>query len=356
MSSTGDSTDPRSAAQAIDALRRGWPVRIAGADGALTLLAVETAVDAALVPLSPRALLISCERAATLKLTNQLCGAAPGPVQLALPADATVATALAIADPALDLAHPLKGPFLTQDVLMADAAAAAIDLARHAGILPAWFVASADVCDATPTSAAAIAAFADPARIAIAARARLPVAASEKGEIIAFRSPDDPHEHVALIIGRRDASLPVVRLHSECLTGDVLGSLKCDCGPQLHAALDAIADAPWGILLYLRQEGRGIGLVNKLRAYQLQDQGFDTVDANVRLGFPIETRDFRIAARMLQLMGIDAIRLMTNNPEKVARLEETGVRVAERLPLALPTNIHNERYLATKRDRTGHQL
>ena len=150
--------------------------------------------------------------------------------------------------------------------------------------------------------------------------------------------------------------MPVVRLHSECLTGDVLGSLKCDCGPQLHAALQEIADAPWGVLLYLRQEGRGIGLINKLRAYQLQDQGFDTVDANTRLGFPVEARDFGIAARMLALLGVDAVRLMTNNPDKVARLEREGVRVVEQLPLALPTNVHNARYLATKRDRTGHQL
>ena len=347
--------DPASAARAIDALRRGWPVRITGADGALTLLPVESATDAALAAFGPVALLISGERAVTLKLANQIAAATPGPVRIALPNGASVADAIAIADPALDLARPLKGPFRSEPVAVPDAAQAAIDLARYAGVLPAWFV--ADNGDAAAeTHAAAIAAFADPRRLTIAARARLPVAASEAGEIVAFRSPDDPQEHVALILGRRDSSVPVVRLHSECLTGDVLGSLKCDCGPQLHAALHAIADAPWGILLYLRQEGRGIGLVNKLRAYQLQDQGFDTVDANVRLGFPVEARDFGIAAQMLRLLGVDAIRLMTNNPEKVARLEKEGVRVIERLPLALPTNAHNEHYLATKRDRTGHQL
>ena len=177
-----------------------------------------------------------------------------------------------------------------------------------------------------------------------------------RAEIVAFRSPEEASDHVALIVGKRDGNPPVVRLHSECLTGDVLGSLKCDCGPQLHAALHAMADAPWGVLLYLRQEGRGIGLVNKLRAYALQDQGYDTVDANLRLGFPVEARDFAIAGRMLDLLHIPRIRLMTNNPEKVARLEKEGVEVAERLPLALPTNKYNERYLATKRDRTGHQL
>jgi GTP cyclohydrolase II len=151
-----------------------------------------------------------------------------------------------------------------------------------------------------------------------------------------------------------------VRLHSECLTGDVLGSLKCDCGPQLDAALAAMADEAnrggWGVLLYLRQEGRGIGLINKLRAYQLQDQGHDTVDANQRLGLPNEARDFPVAARMLELLGVGAIRLMTNNPAKVESLVGVGVNVLERVPHQLPANPHNARYLDTKRDRSGHFL
>jgi GTP cyclohydrolase II len=140
----------------------------------------------------------------------------------------------------------------------------------------------------------------------------------------------------------------------------VLGSLKCDCGPQLDAALAAMADEAraggWGVLLYLRQEGRGIGLINKLRAYQLQDQGFDTVDANERLGLPSEARDFPVAARMLALLEIGAVRLMTNNPAKVAALEAEGIAVPERVAHALPANPHNTRYLATKRDRAGHLL
>ena len=229
-------------------------------------------------------------------------------------------------------------------------------MARHAGLLPAFFVREAVGEAETGCAADDVGTLLDPARLQIAARARLPVAASESAEIIAFRSPEEASDHVALVIGKRDGYPPVVRLHSECLTGDVLGSLKCDCGPQLHAALHAMADAPWGVLLYLRQEGRGIGLVNKLRAYALQDQGYDTVDANLRLGFPVEARDFAIAGRMLELLNIPRIRLMTNNPEKVARLENEGVAVVERLPLALPTNKYNEQYLATKRDRTGHQL
>lgn len=235
------------------------------------------------------------------------------------------------------------------------AAKATLKLARLAGILPAFFLGSEGDSEAE-VSADDIDAYDDAAHLAIATRARLPVSACETAEIIAFRSPDEPREHVALIVGKRDSSLPVIRLHSECLTGDVLGSLKCDCGPQLHEALHRIADSRWGVLLYLRQEGRGIGLINKLRAYALQDQGFDTVDANVRLGFAIDARDFSVAARMLKLLGIEEVRLLTNNPKKVEGLEGAGIKVAERLPIILPANPHNEQYLATKRDRTGHQL
>ena len=345
----------RRAARAIDALRRGWPFRIAGGDCALDLLAVESARDGALTDFASQDVLLSGERAVTLKLTNQRAAATPGPVRLAHAAD-TVAAALAIADPALDLANPLKGPFRTVSTGGETAAAAAMTMARHAGLLPAFFVREATGDAETECGVDDVAALLDPARLEIAARARLPVAASESAEIVAFRSPEEASDHVALVIGKPDANPPVVRLHSECLTGDVLGSLKCDCGPQLHAALHAMGDAPWGVLLYLRQEGRGIGLVNKLRAYALQDQGYDTVDANLRLGFPVEARDFAIAGRMLDLLAIPRIRLMTNNPEKVARLEKEGVEVVERIPLALPTNKYNEQYLATKRDRTGHQL
>ncbi len=345
-----------SAARAVDALRRGWPVRVAAGDGAVDLLPIDGATAATLADFGADGLLLSGERGVTLKLANQRDGASPGPVQIAWPADGNVESALAIADPSLDLAHPLKGPFRCAPLAAPDAAAAAITLARLARLLPGFFVRAVAGDVMAQTDAAAIAAYADPRRLEIAARARLPVSASEAGEIVAFRSPANPDDHVALILGQRDGSPPVVRLHSECLTGDVLGSLKCDCGPQLDAALRAMADAPWGVLLYLRQEGRGIGLVNKLRAYQLQDQGFDTVDANTRLGFPVDARDFAIAARMLELLAIPAVRLMTNNPEKVARLEAEGVRVVERLPLTLPTNPHNARYLQTKRDRTGHAL
>ena len=353
------SNDGRSVARAIDAIRRGWPIAIhAAGEDALTLLAVETADARALDAFAPAGrypVLISSGRAATLKLTNQLAAADPDlPVVVAPAPWLDFDTAVALADPALDLATPLKGPFRTEDIDRPVASLAAIRLARIAGLLPAFFI---DGIDPEVTiDPVAIDRHQDATALRIATRARLPVAGAEDAEIVAFRAPDSGDEHVALLIGQPDGRPPLVRLHSECLTGDVLGSLKCDCGPQLHAAIHAIAAHGWGILLYLRQEGRGIGLVNKLRAYRLQDQGFDTVDANTRLGFAVDARDFGVAARMLALMGQDRVRLLTNNPAKVAGLEAAGTMVVERIPHHLPPNPHNERYLATKRDRTGHQL
>ncbi|TVV70153.1 GTP cyclohydrolase II [Sphingomonas solaris] len=352
----------RSAARAIDALRRGWPVAVSAADGRLVLLAIEGADDARLARFDPAgacAVLLSAGRAATLHLTNQrdaADGEAAGAVRIARVPWLDLAAAVALADPALDLANPLSGPWLTEPLEAPLAAAAALRLARLAGLLPAFFLATGDTAAEVEVQAAAITAHDAPARLAIASRARLPIAAADACEIVAFRNPDDAAEHVALLIGAPNGQPPLVRLHSECLTGDALGSLKCDCGPQLDAALAAIAASGWGVLLYLRQEGRGIGLVNKLRAYALQDQGFDTVDANVRLGFAIDERDFGVAAAMLRLIGQDRVRLLTNNPAKVAGLEAAGVAVETRVAHAMTSNPHNHHYLETKRDRTGHML
>ena len=146
------------------------------------------------------------------------------------------------------------------------------------------------------------------------------------------------------------------RLHSACFTGDLLGSLKCDCGPQLRGALAQMGTEGAGVLLYLNQEGRGIGLANKMRAYSLQDQGFDTVEANHRLGFDDDERDFRIGAEILKKMGFNSVRLLTNNPAKVARMEGAGVQVTERVPLIEGANPHNHAYLATKAAKSGHLL
>ena len=164
-------------------------------------------------------------------------------------------------------------------------------------------------------------------------------------------------EHIALTLGDFSDGAPVLgRLHSECLTGDALFSLRCDCGAQLQAALQAIADEGRGVLLYLRQEGRGIGLLNKIRAYELQDGGADTVEANERLGFAADQRDYSICQPMLDHLGIRSVLLMTNNPRKVKALEGFGVRVAERRPLEIGLNPHNRKYLATKAGKLGHML
>ncbi|MCB1350669.1 MAG: GTP cyclohydrolase II, partial [Maritimibacter sp.] len=168
---------------------------------------------------------------------------------------------------------------------------------------------------------------------------------------------DGGEEHYAVEIGRPDRAQPVLaRLHSACFTGDVLGSLKCDCGPQLHAALEAMATEGAGVLLYLNQEGRGIGLANKMRAYSLQDQGFDTVQANHRLGFEDDERDFRTGAEILKTLGFHAVRLMTNNPKKVEMMRAAGLDVAERVPLKVGASEHNRDYLATKAAKSGHLL
>lgn len=349
----------RIVAQAIDSLRRGWPVAVRTDQGQLAVLAIETADPVRLAAFDPdgeAGVLISSGRAATLKLTNQAPAAAPEcPVMIDRAPWLDFAAATALADPQLDLLTPLKGPFRTTDIDDRAASAAALRLATLAGMLPAFFAMPGG--DAALTiSPADIDDHQDAQRLTIAARAHLPVAGAESAEIVAFRTPEMPGEHVALMIGAPTGAPPLVRLHSECLTGDVLGSLKCDCGPQLDAAISAITASGWGILLYLRQEGRGIGLINKLRAYALQDQGFDTVDANTRLGFAVDSRDFTVAARMLALLGQRTVRLLTNNPQKVAQLEGAGITVIERVPHKLPANPHNERYLATKRDRTGHEF
>ena len=158
------------------------------------------------------------------------------------------------------------------------------------------------------------------------------------------------------IVNALSRPVPLVRIHSECLTGDAFGSLKCDCGPQLNAAMKAIQSSGCGAILYLRQEGRGIGLTNKIRAYALQDQGHDTLDANLLLGFPADARVYDMCAPMLAHVGVNQVRLLTNNPNKVAYLSTHGIEVIERVPLVVGHNAYNSSYMATKRDRMGHLL
>ena len=247
---------------------------------------------------------------------------------------------------------------------------AALKLTKLAGLLPAalaaWLEGAPDDLlgwaaeRRLPLIAAAdVLAYEDEASTTLrpVGSARIPLGAAEDAQLVAFRPSTGSSEHLAIIIGQPSSDQPVLtRLHSECFTGDVLGSLRCDCGDQLRGALGVMAAAGGGVLLYLAQEGRGIGLVNKLRAYALQDRGLDTIDANGALGFDSDERFYRPAAEMLRQLGFTKIRLMTNNPQKLAALALYGIAIVERVPLAFPSNAHNEAYLRTKAVRSGHYL
>jgi GTP cyclohydrolase II len=336
------------------------PVFIEGnaKQGALAL-AVETASDQAVARLAQQQgaplLVLTHARARTLKIrlyTPDVVAIRP---ELPIRADRL----RAIADPTADLAEPFKGPFDAMRQPLDSTFPASVKLAKLAGLLPAVLMAPAG---ARPRGAAAVAAEAiarfereTVQSLAVVTRARVPLEGAELAELVVFRSADGGPEHYAVVIGSPPTDRPVLaRLHSECFTGDLLGSLKCDCGSQLRGAIKAIAAAGGGVLLYLAQEGRGIGLVNKLRAYRLQDQGFDTIEANERLGFEPDERLYAVAARMLSLLGHKSVRLLTNNPEKVAALAAEGITVAERVPHAFPSNVHNRGYLRTKAEKAGH--
>ena len=190
----------------------------------------------------------------------------------------------------------------------------------------------------------------------IPSEAKLPTSFGEF-KIRVFKEESTDFDHVALTLGEMEGPDPVlVRVHSECLTGDAFSSLRCDCGPQLHAALNAISDRGWGCLLYLRQEGRGIGLHAKIQAYRLQDQGADTLDANLMLGLPGDSRDYKIAASMLESLKIERVSLLTNNPDKIGQLKEYGIEVFERVPLVVGVGDSNRSYLETKVVRMGHSI
>lgn len=187
--------------------------------------------------------------------------------------------------------------------------------------------------------------------------AAVPLQQAENARIIAFRPRFGHDEHLAILIGKpQQQKAPLVRLHSSCITGDILGSLRCDCGSQLQKAIATISTEKHGVILYLNQEGRGIGIANKLRAYRLQDSGMDTVEANEALGFEADERDFAIAAQMLKMLGIKNITLMTNNPHKMKILAEQGVEVLERRSLMTEVNAYNAHYMDTKMKKLGHHL
>jgi GTP cyclohydrolase II len=360
--------------RAAGEFRRGVPVLIRGGrpDDSGVGLAAETLSEGTLRALTavcgPGTLVLTHARATTLKIrlyTHEV-------VRIPLSGKERAEEIRAIADPASDLDNPLKGPFEASRLVPSASAIASVKLAKLAGLLPAAAV--FPLVEETGTAlkddaisevlAADIAAFeqtmADTLQLTV--RASVPLEGAERAELAAFRPLDGGPEHYAVLIGAKGAPAlsppgPVLtRLHSECFTGDFLGSLKCDCGDQLRGAIQVIAKAGGGALLYLAQEGRGIGLMNKLRAYRLQDEGFDTMQANQRLGFADDERLYDAAARMLKLLGYTKVRLLTNNPDKVRALQAAGIEVMERVPHTFPENAHNRDYLRVKAQKGGHLL
>jgi len=345
---------------AVDALRRGQAIVIRDKRQATTVQSAETVTNADLKALrrSPSGaafLVLTHARANTLKIRLYT----PDVVALKIDSQLDAAQVRAIADPTDDLSFPLKGPFAAERTQLPAAYVAAIKLAKLSGLLPAVLVRRAEkgTKSKVELSSQDILAYDDEIvrTLKLVARARVPLEGAEKTELVSFRPADGGPEHYAIVINAPPTAKPALtRLHSECFTGDLLGSLKCDCGAQLRGAIKTLSKAGGGILLYLAQEGRGIGLINKLRAYRLQDQGFDTIDANARLGFEADERLYGIAARMLALLGYKSVRLLTNNPAKVAGLRHAGVKVAGRVKHSFPDNEHNRAYLRTKAQRAGH--
>jgi GTP cyclohydrolase II len=362
MSLAPDITEQLARARAD--LRMGVPVVVTGTTSAVVIaaetLSAERLADILALGGQP-VLAITARRAETLKARVYDGDLA----RLVLPADANLAWVHSIADPADDLRTPMKGPFTCERDSDAVLHRTALSLVKTARLLPAVLV--LEITDSYNFAAthrlthihleSASAALSTRSPLNPVVHARLPIEASEAGRLHIYRPEDGGEEHYAIEVGRPDRSKPVLaRLHSACFTGDVLGSLKCDCGPQLRGALAQMGAEGQGVLLYLNQEGRGIGLANKMRAYSLQDQGFDTVEANHRLGFEDDERDFRLGSDILASMGFSSVRLLTNNPRKVEMMQASGIKVAERVPLRVGENAFNTAYLATKAAKSGHLL
>jgi GTP cyclohydrolase II len=347
--------------RAIGELRHGRALQVVNGAHSLVVAAVE-AIDAPAL----KRLAAASSGALTLLLTGERAAAAGyaaapfGPVCIAVPAGTPLTTLHGLAGiaagadgspRALGVPQPPEHPAL---------AAATVELAKVAKLVPALLAFDAPVAPIAGVLALSAAdieqrACVDRYRLELVSRARVPLADAIDCEIAVFREAHDLAEHVAVIIGRPNLAEPIpVRLHSACLTGDLLGSLRCDCGEQLRTAVARIASLGGGALLYLAQEGRGIGLPNKLRAYVLQDAGLDTVDADHHLGFLADERRYDVAAALLLELGIARVELMTNNPQKIVALREHGIDVVGRISLVASTNTHNERYLRAKLERAGH--
>ncbi len=335
-------------------LRGGLACRIAAQDRTEAILALEGVDDARLAALIAATggllLVLSARRAAALGIR----AAGPKAVRLALPADVTVERVRALADPTR-IVEAIAGVVPTSAGSLIDVAA--VELCKIANLLPASII--VDEGSAVSLDAATIMAFRAAAARSLEriTEAKVPLADAATTRFVAFRSKLGGPQHYAILVGEPERmTSPLCRIHSECFTGDLFGSMRCDCGEQLKGAIQRMDEAGGGILLYMAQEGRGIGLVNKLRAYSLQDTGIDTVDANTHLGFEPDERDFLAAATMLQRLDFSVVKLMTNNPDKVEQLARHGIDVDERVEHSFAANTHNRFYLETKARRSGHLL
>jgi len=346
--------------RAIMELRRGRAIAIVGEGRTLVVAALEATSEALLDQLlsaSDQAfLLVTTERAQAAGLN----GEAVGPAAISIRQSSDLDTLRAYGGMA-----GRRGEFHSELNVATWAgskplAAAGFKLAKAGRLIPALVGFEVERCDDASVETVRLEAIrerSDLARRGLLriSESRLPLTDAENTNIMLFRDEHSDSEHVAVVIGNPDPGTAVpVRMHSACLTGDVLGSLRCDCGEQLHTAVLRIAELGSGVLLYLDHEGRGIGLANKLRAYSIQDSGLDTLDADRHLGFSADERTYDVAAAMLQDLGITRIEIMTNNPQKIAALNEHGIDVVGRLPLVASTNAHNEDYLRAKRERAGH--
>lgn len=350
-------------------LAMGLPCLLSNGSCTLLMVAIESTsqdrFDALHDELGAPELVITANRARAIMSAAATANLGDGPVRISPPASADFNWYHRVVDPVHDQTNSAVGPFHILRSGDDSVPHAGLRLVKSAELIPAF--ALFPVSDAAGftndfpltrlDATEVLEALSITPALAPVAAATLPLEAHDVSRLHVFRDPDGQREHYAIMIGHPDPNRPVLaRLHSACFTGDVLGSLKCDCGPQLRAALGRMGEEGSGVLLYLNQEGRGIGLANKMRVYDLQSRGFDTVEANHQLGFEDDERDFRLAASVLKKIGITDIRLLTNNPGKVETLTDCGINITERVPLRVGRSAHNHGYLNIKALKSGHLL